>query len=212
MSMVPGLERLAVTALTWLSLSRCDTYRHIPTGMLEREREEILLSLSSWPNNVLSSKLSVSDSLAPTPPFLPPSPPHALVHATRTGRVLLYLRCFSSSTRFLSAFHGHPHVPWWSFLVSAPSINWRRHTPAHQDGSHSESRNPRPASVETLPVPCLQTHAILAIVFCRRFLFLMELDQYSRKPRTAIQNFCNKAHMSRRCWLVLSCISSPGNT
>lgn len=24
-----------------------------------------------------------------------------------------------------------------------------------------------------------------------------------------IQNFCNKAHMSRRCWLIFSCISRP---
>lgn len=114
----------------------------------------------------LSTKLSVSG-------FPPPGPPHAFVPATRMGCVLCTSVVLFPSTRFLSAFHGHPHVPWWSFLVSAPSINWRRRTPAHQDGSHSESRNPRPASVETLPVPCLQTHAILATVFCRYFLFLM---------------------------------------
>ncbi|PSR84313.1 hypothetical protein BD289DRAFT_263165 [Coniella lustricola] len=46
-----------------------------------------------------------------------------------------------ASISFLSAFHGHPPVPLWSFLLAPSCINWQRRTPAHQDGSHSGSRN-----------------------------------------------------------------------
>lgn len=145
------MVRVAVTAPTWLSLSPQDTYRDRSTGGLEA----FSLSPSSWPMSALKVERFRAPSWSST------------WSCTRysDGSCPLYLRCSLPSTRFLSAFHGHSYVPWWSSLVPAPSINWRRRTPAHQDGSHSESRNPRPASVETLSIPCLQTHAVLAIAF-----------------------------------------------
>lgn len=165
----------------------------------------LIISPSSWPWGLVSSKVERLRV-----PFLVLH--MALYTLLGRGRGSLYLRCSLPSTRLLSAFHSHSYVPWWSFLDPAPSINWRRRTPAHQDGSHSESRTPRAASVETLPaIPCLQTHAILATALLPVFPFPDdESISVLGKPRICHLNFCNKAHMSRRCWLIFSCTSSPG--
>lgn len=119
------------------------TPKYVPS-----EIGRLILSPSSWPLGLVSSKSSVSEF-----PFLVL---HMVLY-TLLGRGCgpLYLRSSLPSLRLLSAFHSHSYVPWWSFLDPAPSINWRRRTPAHQDGSHSESRTLRAASVETLPIPCL---------------------------------------------------------
>lgn len=115
-----------------------------------------------------------------------PSLPHGSCTRYQCVLSLLYLRCSFPSIQFLSAVYGHPHVPWWSSLVPASSINWRRRTPAHQDGVTLESRN-FACICRALPIPCPHTHAILAGAFPPLFPFPDdELGLYPTEPRIAV--------------------------
>lgn len=137
----------------------------------------IILSCSPPPYGVLEP------SRAALPPCLRSSCTWYTVHATLcpcTFGVSL------ASISFQSAFHSHPSVPWWSFLVAGVLYQLAGTHASTSRWGHTLRAATRPASVETLPPPCCQTHAILAVCFSPVFPFPdRELGLYPGKPRTA---------------------------
>ncbi|KAI0849794.1 hypothetical protein F5Y00DRAFT_50765 [Daldinia vernicosa] len=113
-----------------------------------------------------------------------------------------------------------PHVLRWSCLVSRSFINWQRHAPAQQDGVtlfksriftcvYQPGSLPSPLS---LSGPSLVPLGSLYGPHCSPIAPFDPFDPFGlvlfncvftrSLPRTNEVQFCNKAHMSRRRWLV----------
>lgn len=131
---------------------------------------------------------------------------HMLLYTLLAEVPLLVPSVFSSFFPVPVCILWPPTCAMVEFLVPASSINWRRRLPAHQDGSHFERAATRPASICRNPSPSLPPKPMLSwhLLSAGISFFYPWIVPLSMGAPHRDQNFCNKAHMSPRCWLVFS--------